>query len=196
MNSVPGEAKVGEMSEQLPLRGFDSFHAGGGLEDRFGRTHSEKIDLTPFSRGMFIAGLVFCGIRIVMVALAFLGYSTIRQQQADHPLLSGIRWEIVTGIGIVAFGITANVLLLSGNRRGIPLGWCLVAAVVGSVAVGLLQTSIQFSYLPYGSPERVRAWIGLVSVLAIRAGLLAGYAVALRQTSALFDRHSSSSPNE
>ncbi|MCA9035851.1 MAG: hypothetical protein KDA91_12015 [Planctomycetaceae bacterium] len=136
--------------------------------------------LSGFAKGMVIASLVFCCLRIPLLVLSCLGLVMLLREDPNNPIMKYVALEIGSAAGMAIFGVTGNILLLMGKRLGILFGWLLAACTVGSLIVGVLESDLQFQQFAPGSPERTGAWIGLGVVLAFRVSLLVMYVVALR----------------
>jgi len=138
--------------------------------------------MPAFCMVMFIVSLVFCGIRAPLVAMGFAGYFAL-QQMGNHPLMPTVAFEIGTGLGIVVFGIPGNALLLARQSWAVLLGYLAAASVVGSIAVGIWQTSIMAEGQAADSPERIFVLIGSGGAFVFRLVLLGLYVAALAKFS-------------
>lgn len=132
--------------------------------------------LPVFCLVMFILDLAFSLLRVPIVALTLIALTA----GDTTPLVvqTGL-FEAITGIAMVAFGLTANVALLFKQRWGLMLGWAKVAAALSSVAVGWWQMAIVMGEFAEGSPERIGGFIGGGIAAVFRLGLLALYGGAL-----------------
>lgn len=140
---------------------------------------SPREGLPGFAKAMFIIDLIFCTLRLPMVLLAFVGYATL--QQRNDPLLSTVVGEIAAGIGIVLFGIPANILALLRVRMAVWLAALSLIATAGSIAVGIWQGTFKIDEFPVGTPQRMGAVVGLALAIIIRVGLAGAYLGAVVQ---------------
>jgi hypothetical protein len=130
---------------------------------------------------VFIIELVFCGLRAPLVALGFVGVAMIAP---DDPLAQTAIYELATGIGMVGFGVLANIGLLMKKSWGVPLGYLALVASAGSIGTAVWQLSAQMDQFPEGSPVRVGVMIGGGLVFMLRIALMGLYLSALTKFSA------------
>ncbi len=152
-------------------------YASGTLAPPPPRPQSVARKMPVFPMVMFILSLVFTVLRVPLVLFGFVALTAL----ADIPpsLMATVPFELGSGSAIVVFGLAANILLLMKKNIGVPLGWCLVASVVFSLAVGLWQGGLQAGEFEAGSPEQIGAFIGLGFVTVLRIVILAMYITAL-----------------
>lgn len=139
--------------------------------------------LPGFCKTIFIIELVLCCLRVPLVVAGFVGATMMGP---DDPLAQTVIYELATGVGIVGFGILANIGLLMKKGWGVPLGYLALVATAGSVGTGILQFSAQMNQFPMGSPERVGVMFGGGIVFIIRLALMGLYLAALKKFSAWF----------
>lgn len=135
---------------------------------------------------MMVVDLCCCGLRAVAVLLSVIGLVALTQEgpAGADPEVDALRatgpWEAVTGLGIVVFGVTADVAILLRQRWGTIVGWFAVAATFASMAVGVWQaTKLEVPEGVDAEAFRIGAVIGVVVVSIVRLGLLAAYIGAL-----------------
>jgi len=130
-----------------------------------------------YSRIFFILSLVFSVLRLLLVALSFVGWAAMEGQ--DAPLERTVIFEILTGAGMAVFGLVGNIMMLCRKVVGTVFGWLLVAFALGSLGVGVWQGSIIFSQFEPGSPQFIGGIIGMGGVLVVRLGLIVAYSFAI-----------------
>jgi len=130
-----------------------------------------------YSRIFFILSLIFSTLRLLLVALSFVGWAQMKGE--DNPLEKTVVFEILTGAGMAVCGLIGNPLMLFRKTIGTIFGWLLVAFSVGSIGVGIWQGSMIFSQFEPGSPQFVGALIGMGGVLIFRLALIVAYAFAI-----------------
>ena len=135
-----------------------------------------------FATVMASVDLGFCLIRVLIVLLGIVGL--IMTKEGDPAYATG-GLEIITGIGIVLFGIPANVLLLLRKPSGLPLGYLNLLFTGASMLVGLLQGNALFGKASDGA-QAAGIVVGLGLVLVIRLALLLCYGVALNLAKKFF----------
>jgi hypothetical protein len=137
----------------------------------------KKIKFGGFVMTFIIMDLVFSCLRIPMVALSIFGYTEI---EPTDPIYQTTLFEIMTGLGIILFGILANILILVKKRIGCSLAWGNVLVTISSIMVGLWQASIVFgsSDIDEG-PEKVGVILGGSCAIIIRVGILVCYIIAV-----------------
>lgn len=133
--------------------------------------------LPGFCKVVFIFDLVFCILRLPLAALGVVGYFAMIQENPGDPLLATVIFEIVTGAGIVAFGITGNSLLLAQKSWGVYLGFLAVIFTIGSIAAGLWQLWLAMQPMP--PKMQAAAMVGGAITLGIRLGINALVCIAL-----------------
>lgn len=154
------------------------------------RFRSHAASMPTIVTVMAILSLIFCLIRIPLVAMGIMGYSELAA--LGHPMAMAAPWEILTGIGMVICGILGNILLLAKKRAGVAIGWGLMGCTIGSIAVGLWEASIMLGQFPDGSPQKVGGYIGAAITLVIRLALVVLYIIALNKASAFLNGHEQS----
>ncbi len=172
-----------------PLNPYSSPAESGGVGRRV-RSDS----LPTYVVAVMIIDLCLCVLRSVLVGFSVLGMVMLMQEGPGpanakfEAVRASVPWEVATGIGIVVFGMVANVAILLRQRWGIIVGWFAVGATLASMAVGIWQaTAMQ---LPQGVDEdafRIGATIGVVFTTVFRLGLLAAYVGALLRFAAWFE---------
>lgn len=140
---------------------------------------SESRRYPVFAKVMFIFDLVVSILRAPLVPLSAIGYLELAKTQ--DPLLPTVAAEIVSGAILVLLGVATNVLLLLRKAWAVALGYFLLLATCGSLAVGFWQLSYRWEDFLPGSPERIGAVIGAGFTICLRLGVMAAYFVALRQ---------------
>ena len=133
--------------------------------------------MPTFAMVMFIVSLIFSVLRAPMVLLSIVALMTPRNvpQQLAHT----VPMEVATGVAVVLFGIVANTLLLLRKPIGIPFAWCLVAAVLASMGLGIWQISLNMEVFPEGSPQRVGMVVGAGFVMLLRLAIVGLYVAAV-----------------
>ena len=141
--------------------------------------------LPTFVKGWAIADLVFCCIRGVLTPMSFIGLVAM---DSSNPMYPTVIFEALTNLGLAAFGIPANILLLKQKPLGVTLGWITVGVALVSILVGCWQGSIQFSMNE--GPEEMRGGmlVGLVFAIVARLVLNGFYVAALVKAKAWFQQ--------
>lgn len=145
-------------------------------------THPARDDVPGFPKAVAIIDLVFCAIRLLLVALALVAVSG--GIDPNDELLSQTAWpEILAGAGITIFATIAAIGILCKAEWAVPTGWLAVAATAASIAVALWQLSIVAQRV-MGTPDGMPFLVGAGGAFIIRAGLLVMYGFALRNYAA------------
>jgi hypothetical protein len=132
--------------------------------------------LPTFCFVIFILDLVFCGLRIPLVALSMVG----AQMAQNDPMVARTgSMEILTGAAIALFGISAGVAFLCKQKWGAILGWLTCLATLASIGVGVWQASYMIDKFPANSPQRIGAVVGGGISCLVRLALLGLYAFAI-----------------
>jgi hypothetical protein len=125
-----------------------------------------------------IVDLVFCSFRVLFVGAGLTAVLKIGGRVP--PQFEGTAWfEVVTGIGIIAFGFPAAIGMLSKRSWATPLAYMAAVATLGSLFVAVWQGLLQFGEYPPGSTEAFGFIIGIVFSVGIRLGILALYLVGV-----------------
>lgn len=142
--------------------------------------------LPTFVKTVAILDLVFCGLRVLFVAM---GAIAVMQPDAieDQNLRLTAPYEVATGACIALFGIIAGIGLLTGKRYAIIFGVLALAATVASTGVGGWQLSTMLDAAPQGA-ERTGMMIGGVFSILVRLGLIVLYGAALMRFSQWINR--------
>jgi hypothetical protein len=135
-----------------------------------------------FATVMASVDLGFCLIRVLLVLLGIVG---LIMMKTEDPLYQTGGLELVTGVGIVLFGIPANILLLLRKPAGVPLGYLNILFTGLSMLVGIFQGNALFGKAGDGA-EAAGMVVGLGVVLVIRLTLLIVYGAALSQAKKYF----------
>jgi hypothetical protein len=169
------------MSSQFP--GFDAGNPyatpQGGA---FRPPPSESRRFPVFAKVMFIFDLVVSGLRAPVVLFSVIGYQQL--VNAQSPLVPAAVAEIASGAILVLLGVAANVLLLLRKPWAVLLGYLLLLAALGSLAIGFWQLFYRWDELPPGSPERIGFVIGAGFTVCLRLGVMGVYFAALWQFAA------------
>ena len=133
---------------------------------------------------MFIIDLIFCAIRVPLVFIGFWGIRMVEAGQLKLNIpLELLWWEVYTGVGIVIFGLLANILLLNNKRIGVLFGFIAIMAALASLVVGLAEMSAVVEVGAKAAEESARQ-AGAVIGLVFRLGINVLYLVALLKFSA------------
>lgn len=140
---------------------------------------SETRRFPLFAKIVFIVDLAVCGLRVPVLLLSVIGYQQL--VKAQDPLVLTVVAEIVFGAILILLGVTTNALLLLRKSWAVVLGYLLLLATCGSLAVGFWQLSFRWGDFPPGSPERIGFVIGAGFTTCVRLGLMGIYIAALWQ---------------
>ena len=139
--------------------------------------------LPVFSIFFLVTDIVFCAIRIIFVIFSMIGMSQLNSNEALY--LSGLL-EIITGIGIVFFGLIGNIGVLLKKSSILTFCWLNVAETVASFFVGIWQATILSSSVA-GGPESAGFLIGSIGSMLIRVALLICYVIAVSRAKVFLD---------
>lgn len=138
----------------------------------------QPMKMPVYSRVVLIIDMILCGFRGLLVVFGVVGYVVMKQQLGA--IASTALFEVGTGLGIVVFGLSGDLLLLLGRTWAIGLAYLALFFTVGSMAVGLWQLTIQYAQLAGNDPaQQIGAVIGVVLALGIRLAIVSVYGVAL-----------------
>jgi hypothetical protein len=126
-----------------------------------------------FCMATFVASLLFCFLRLPMLALDLSGDSMGYDPAFEPTIFPGI----ATSAAIVFFGFIGNGLLLGRIAWGIPVGVCLLLSVAASIGVDIWMQVISRSLPAYRSTP-VSEFFAL-GIPVFRTTLLLLYAAAL-----------------
>lgn len=141
---------------------------------------------------MMIIDLCLCALRGVLVVFSIIGLMVLMREPpgvvgTPDVMRTTAPLEVATGIGIVVFGLVANVAILLRQRWGVIVGWFAAGATLASIAVGIWQsTAMQPPAGVDADAFRLGATIGVVFTTLFRLGLLAAYVWALLRFAAWF----------
>lgn len=154
------------------------------------------VDQFPkFSLVVLIVDLAMRTLRMLMVVLSIMGVVAMGQGNPMH--FWGIL-EIVTGLLMVVFGLSGDVLVLTKQRWGLYLCWIAALASIASILVGLCEVPLIWEAqlnggrLPPGQENAVKIgmWVGAIMTALLRMGLTIVYCIALSIAKRYFDRRS------
>jgi hypothetical protein len=134
--------------------------------------------LTAFTMTMLIVDLVLCCFRVPVVGLTIL--AMLADSKAMAVFGKSAVLEVVSGIGIVAFGILGNALLLARKRVGLTLCWISVGYFALSIVTSVWQIGLQAQAMHNDAEVLGVVLVGGL-ILAFRLGLGGLYVVALVQ---------------
>ena len=136
---------------------------------------------------MIITDLVFCALRVPLVLIGFMGFAMVESNQLKLGIpMEYLWWETGTGLGIVVFGLLANILLLNNKRIGVLLGYVAIIAALASVVVGLFEL-VKLADPAAKPAEETARKVGAIIGLVIRVGFNFLYAITLMKFAAWHD---------
>jgi hypothetical protein len=142
------------------------------------------VTLPRFCKGFFIADLVFCVLRLLIVLLGVAAFATLGPEEAPDAPSFGM--EVITGLAIAVFGISGNILLLNRQRWAVVFGYLCVGATVASILVGVWGAVLGAQEIGGNTPELAGFVVGAGFSVMLRLALLGMYIVALAKFSAWF----------
>lgn len=132
-----------------------------------------------FCLAMFVVSLIFCVLRIPVVALGAIGWMQIAAGRVEpSPVLASVPFEVLSGAAIVLFGLIGNTAMLLKQRWGIVVGYLTVFSSVCSMGVAVWQLSYLFQDTA-GLPQQAGVVSGGAFTLLIRIAIVGLYAAAI-----------------
>jgi hypothetical protein len=154
---------------------FDPDSASAAYDTRPPRRSPE---MPIFSRVVLIIDMVLCGFRLAVVALGVVGYVVLKQQ--NNLQSTSAVFEIVTGTGIVIFGLSGDLLLLLKQRWALLLAIASLVFTLASIGIGIWQMSNMYGAMAGNDAARQVGYVvGGVFTLMVRVGIVVAYGVAL-----------------
>ena len=150
------------------------------------------VRLPGFAKGMIIADLVFCIIRIPITMQVVLGL-LVMINQGDQEGLWLALIELSTNLGMFAVGIGANILLLMKKPIGVSLAYGYLGITVPNIFVQvmyLIQTVPEFEDAIPELANNQALMMGVivvgVVVVCIRVALAIAYLIAVNSAKSAF----------
>ncbi len=131
--------------------------------------------LPTLCTSIFILDLVLCSLRVPLVGLSILGVA----HSHNPTLLKTGPYEVLCGLGIAVFGITASLAMLSKQRWGLVAAWLNIAATVGFMVVSVFQLPYFLGRFSPGTPQYAGAIVGWGFSLMVRLVMLGLYVAAV-----------------
>lgn len=156
--------------------------------------------LPLFVKAWMITDIVFCIIRMLIVALGIIGIASIT---SDDPAYQILWYELISNVLIVLVGLPAAILILNHQKIGVLLGHITLLFVGISFAVSILQIITMFGAPPPEIQGKVatNAYLIVQIVVAFvtltaRLTLAGFYFAALRKANRFFNREPNHTPND